>query len=157
MADYEDPDALIAKAKLLKAKMIYLANPDNPMGTHHSAEVIQRMIDSVPKESLLVLDEAYIELAPDGVAPKLDVLNKNVIRLRTFSKAYGLAGARVGYAIGHVDLVKSFDKIRNHFGVNTIGQKAALAALKDQKYISQVRNSIELGRERLIKLRKKMV
>ena len=149
LADYEDPDALIAKAKLLKAKMIYLANPDNPMGTHHSAEVIQRMIDSVPKESLLVLDEAYIELAPDGVAPKLDVLNKNVIRLRTFSKAYGLAGARVGYAIGHVDLVKSFDKIRNHFGVNTIGQKAALAALKDQKYISQVRNSIELGRERI--------
>ena len=91
--------------------MIYIANPDNPMGTHHSAETIQRMIDSVPKESLLVLDEAYIELAPDGVAPKLDISNKNIIRLRTFSKAYGLAGARVGYAIGHTDLVKSFDKL----------------------------------------------
>ena len=149
LADYEDPDALIEKARQYKAKMIYLANPDNPMGTHHSAETIQRMIDSVPKESLLVLDEAYIELAPDGVAPKLDISNKNIIRLRTFSKAYGLAGARVGYAIGHTDLVKSFDKIRNHFGVNTIGQKAALAALKDQDYVSKVKVSIVQGRERI--------
>ena len=149
LADYEDPDALIEKARQHKAKMIYIANPDNPMGTHHSAETIQRMIDSVPKESLLVLDEAYIELAPDGVAPKLDISNKNIIRLRTFSKAYGLAGARVGYAIGHTDLVKSFDKIRNHFGVNTIGQKAALAALKDQDYVSKVKVSIEQGRERI--------
>jgi len=149
LADYEDPDALIEKARQYKAKMIYIANPDNPMGTYHSAETIQRMIDSVPKESLLVLDEAYIELAPDGVAPKLDISNKNIIRLRTFSKAYGLAGARVGYAIGHTDLVKSFDKIRNHFGVNTIGQKAALAALKDQDYVSKVKVSIEQGRERI--------
>ena len=149
LADYEDPDALIEKAKEYNAKMIYIANPDNPMGTHHSAKTIQRMIDSVPKESLLVLDEAYIELAPDGVAPKLDISNKNIIRLRTFSKAYGLAGARVGYAIGHTDLVKSFDKIRNHFGVNTIGQKAALAALKDQDYVSKVKVSIEQGRERI--------
>ena len=149
LADYEDPDALIEKARQYKAKMIYIANPDNPMGTHHSAETIQRMIDSVPKESLLVLDEAYIKLAPDGVAPKLDISNKNIIRLRTFSKAYGLAGARVGYAIGHTDLVKSFDKIRNHFGVNTIGQKAALAALKDQDYVSKVKVSIEQGRERI--------
>ena len=149
LADYEDPDALIEKARQYKAKMIYIANPDNPMGTHHSAETVQRMIDSVPKESLLVLDEAYIELAPDGVAPKLDISNKNIIRLRTFSKAYGLAGARVGYAIGHTDLVKSFDKIRNHFGVNTIGQKAALAALKDQDYVSKVKVSIEQGRERI--------
>jgi len=149
LADYEDPDALIEKAKEYNAKMIYIANPDNPMGTHHSAKTIQRMIDSVPKESLLVLDEAYIELAPDGVAPKLDISNKNIIRLRTFSKAYGLAGARVGYAIGHIDLVKSFDKIRNHFGVNTIGQKAALAALKDQDYVSKVKVSIEQGRERI--------
>ena len=152
LADYEDPDALIEKARQYKAKMIYIANPDNPMGTHHSAETIQRMIDSVPKESLLVLDEAYIELAPDGVAPKLDISNKNIIRLRTFSKAYGLAGARVGYAIGHTDLVKSFDKIRNHFGVNTIGQKAALAALKDQDYVSKVKVSIEQGRERITQI-----
>jgi len=147
--DYEDPKALIEKAKEQNAKMIYLANPDNPMGTHHTASIIQEMIDSVPDGSLLVLDEAYIELAPQGTAPKIDILNKNVIRLRTFSKAYGLAGARVGYAIGHMDLIKSFDKIRNHFGVNTIGQKAALAALKDQPYVEEVCKSISLGRERI--------
>ncbi|MDB0033415.1 pyridoxal phosphate-dependent aminotransferase [Amylibacter sp.] len=147
--DYEDPKALIAKAKEQNAKMIYLANPDNPMGTYHTASIIQEMIDSVPDGSLLVLDEAYIELAPQGTAPKIDILNKNVIRLRTFSKAYGLAGARVGYAIGHMDLIKSFDKIRNHFGVNTIGQKAALAALKDQLYVAEVCRSISLGRERI--------
>ncbi len=147
--DFEDPDALLSQAKLSGAKMIYIANPDNPMGTHHNAEKIQTMIDSVPDDCLLVLDEAYIELAPNGVASTIDVTNKNVIRLRTFSKAYGLAGARVGYAIGHIDLIKAFDKIRNHFGVNTIGQKAALAALKDQAYVLKIRSAVEHGRNRV--------
>lgn len=150
--DFEDPDALIAKARETNAKMIYIANPDNPMGTHHSAKRMQAMIDAVPQGTLLVLDEAYIELAPDGVAPAVDVRNKNVLRFRTFSKAYGLAGARIGYAIGHVDLIKSFDKIKNHFGLNVIGQKAALAALQDQEYIADIRAAVAAGRERVAQI-----
>jgi histidinol-phosphate aminotransferase len=150
--DFEDPDALIEKAEQVDAKMIYIANPDNPMGTHHSAERIQAMIDAVPEGTLLVLDEAYIELAPDGVAPAVDVNNKNVLRFRTFSKAYGLAGARIGYAIGHVDLIKSFDKIKNHFGLNVIGQKAALAALHDQEYVASIQVAVAAGRKRVAQI-----
>ena len=98
--DHEDPDALIAKARATGAKLIYLANPDNPMGSWHDANTIGRMIGSVPDGCLLVLDEAYIDLAPEGTAPPVDPADTRVIRMRTFSKGYGMAGARVGYAIG---------------------------------------------------------
>ncbi|GHA60413.1 histidinol-phosphate aminotransferase [Amylibacter ulvae] len=136
--DFEDPDALIAMANKAQPKLIYFANPDNPMGTVHSLNAVQKMIDEVPDGSLLILDEAYIECAPDGSSPAFDTDNPNVIRMRTFSKAYGMAGARVGYAIGHVDLIRAFDKVRNHFGIPKISQMAALAALNDQQYLSQV-------------------
>jgi histidinol-phosphate/aromatic aminotransferase/cobyric acid decarboxylase-like protein len=103
--DREDPDALLAKAKEVDASLIYFSNPDNPMGSVNPASRVQSLIDNVPTGSLLCLDEAYVEFAPiaaDGggggssVAPPIDVSNVNVIRMRTFSKAYGLAGARWG-------------------------------------------------------------
>jgi histidinol-phosphate aminotransferase len=150
--DHEDPDALIEKARETGAKLIYIANPDNPMGTHHSADVMQRMIDNLPSGCLLILDEAYIELAPENTATKLDVTDENVIRFRTFSKAYGLAGARVGYGIAHHDLIKSFDKIRNHFGVSVISQRAALAAVNDQKYLHEIHTAVDNGRKRIAEI-----
>jgi histidinol-phosphate aminotransferase len=150
--DYEDPDALIAKARDTGAKLVYIANPDNPMGTHHNADVIQHMIDNLPDGCLLILDEAYIELAPENTAPPLDITAKNVIRFRTFSKAYGLAGLRVGYGIAHHDLVKSFDKIRNHFGMSGISQRAALAAVNDQTYLSEIQSAVAKGRERIAQI-----
>jgi histidinol-phosphate aminotransferase len=150
--DHEDPDALIAKARKTDAKLIYIANPDNPMGTRHSADVMQRMIDNIPDGCLLILDEAYIELAPENTAPSLDVTNKNVIRFRTFSKAYGLAGARIGYGIAHCDLIKSFDKIRNHFGVSVVSQRAALAAALDQDYLSEIQTAVANGRDRIAQI-----
>ncbi len=150
--DHEDPDALIAKARETNAKLIYIANPDNPMGTHHSADVMQRMIDNIPEGCLLILDEAYIELAPNNTAPPLDVTNKNVIRFRTFSKAYGMAGARIGYGITHSALIKSFDKIRNHFGVSVISQRAALAATLDQTYLSKIQTAVAKGRDRITQI-----
>ena len=113
--DCEDPESLIAKAIEVSAKMIYFANPDNPMGSWHSANVVNSLIDDLPKSTLLVLDEAYVELAPVGTAPALRPNTPNVIRMRTFSKAYGMAGARVGYAIGPKKLIAAFDKVRNHF------------------------------------------
>ncbi len=127
--DHEDPDALIARATETRAKLIYLSNPDNPMGTWHPAATIARMIDTVPDGTLLILDEAYADLAPDGTVPPLTPEDPRVIRMRTFSKGYGMAGARVGYAIGHPDLILAFDKVRNHFGLSRVSQAGALAAL----------------------------
>ncbi|OUS07146.1 histidinol-phosphate aminotransferase [Rhodobacterales bacterium 52_120_T64] len=147
--DFEDPEALINKAQQVDASLIYLANPDNPMGTWHNAAVLQEMIGNVPKGSVLCLDEAYLEFAPEGTAPELDIENCNVIRMRTFSKAYGMAGARVGYAIGHADLINSFNKVRNHFGMNRASQAGALAALEDQQYLTQTLARVAAGKQRI--------
>ena len=151
-SDHEDPDALIEKAAEVGARLIYLANPDNPMGTVNSADAVQRAIDAVPKGCLLVLDEAYLEFAPDGTAPPLDTGNARVIRMRTFSKAYGMAGARVGYAIGAIELIASFNKIRNHFGVCRISQAGALAALADQPYLRRTIAEVAAARDRITQI-----
>lgn len=150
--DHEDPEALVAKAAEIGAKMVYLANPDNPMGTWHDTAKILAAIDALPDGCLMVLDEAYVEFAPDGTAPPFDVEDTRVIRMRTFSKAYGMAGVRVGYAIGSSDLIRSFDKVRNHFGINRIGQAGALAALKDQRFLSDVIAEVARGRARIAQI-----
>lgn len=150
--DMEDTEALIAKAREVAPKLIYLANPDNPMGTAHPAETVAKMVEQVPDGSLLILDEAYVEFAPDGIAPQIDPADPRVIRMRTFSKGYGMAGARVGYAMGTPDLIRAFDKIRNHFGMSRISQAGALAALEDQQYLSQVRDEVAAARERLARI-----
>lgn len=136
--DREDTDSLLALARREKARIIYFANPDNPMGTWWNADTVSRLIAAVPDDIYLMLDEAYGEFAPAGTMPPLDVSRPNVLRFRTFSKAYGMAGMRVGYAIGHPDLIGAFDKIRNHFGVTRLGQRAAIAALADQPHLHQV-------------------
>lgn len=140
--DCEDPEALLDAAKEHGARLIYIANPDNPMGTVHDAATIQQMIDNVPDDALLCLDEAYIEFADDGIAPAIDIINPNVIRFRTFSKAYGMAGARIGYAIAEKNLAVSFNKVRNHFGVSRISQTGALAALADQVYLQSIQQKV---------------
>ncbi len=150
--NYEDPAALVAKAAEVDAKLIYLANPDNPMGTIHDARVIQAAIDAVPDGTVLILDEAYVEFAAKGIAAPFDINDPRVIRMRTFSKAYGLAGVRVGYAIGHAGLIKSFDKIRNHFGLSRSGQIGAMAAFQDQAYLAQTVANVAAARERISKI-----
>ncbi|MCA0045131.1 pyridoxal phosphate-dependent aminotransferase [Celeribacter litoreus] len=147
--EHEDPEALIAKATEVGAKLVYLSNPNNPMGSVHSADTVQNMIDAVPDGCLMILDEAYTEFAPDSTHPALDTSSKKVIRFRTFSKAYGMAGARVGYGIAHRDIAQSFDKIRNHFGVNRVAQAGALAALGDQSYLAQTLECVREGREKI--------
>lgn len=153
--DHEDPEALIDAAIEHDAKLIYLANPDNPMGTWHSADVIANMIDRVPAGCLLILDEAYVEFAPDGTAPKIDITNETVIRMRTFSKAHGMAGARVGYGIGANNLILSFNKIRNHFGMCRISQSGALAALHDTAYLSEIVSKVSKSRDRIGEIAKR--
>ncbi|KJZ17902.1 pyridoxal phosphate-dependent aminotransferase [Loktanella sp. S4079] len=150
--DHEDPDALIEKAREVGAKLIYIANPDNPMGTWHTADVINRMIARIPDGCMLVLDEAYIELAPDGTAPEMQVDNPNLIRMRTFSKGYGMAGARVGYAIGEADVINGFNKVRNHFGMCRISQAGALAALHDQEWLAHIKSQVSQSREHINKI-----
>ena len=151
-ADYEDPEHLIAKAREVGAKLIYISNPDNPMGTWHSAATIQRMIESVPRDCLLLLDEAYVELAPDGTAPAINTNDARVIRLRTFSKGYGMAGARVGYALGHKTLISAFNRVRNHFGMSRISQAGALEALADQDWLGDVCNKVDAARKTLYQI-----
>lgn len=152
--DHEDPEALLAKAAATGAKLIYLANPDNPMGSWHPAGTIAAMMDAVPDGTLLALDEAYVDLAPEGTAPPLVPDDPRVIRFRTFSKGYGMAGARVGYAMGAAPLIAAFDKVRNHFAMSRVSQAGALAALADQGWLGQVRAKVAQSRDRLAAIAK---
>ena len=147
--DHEDPAALLTRAEDLGAKLLYFCNPDNPMGSWHSARIVQRMIDAVPDGTLMVLDEAYADAAPDGTVPPIDAGDTRVIRMRTFSKLYGLAGLRVGYAIGAAPLIAMFDRVRNHFGVGRLVQTGALAALRDQAWLRHVQAEVAAVRDGL--------
>jgi histidinol-phosphate aminotransferase len=147
--DREDPAALLAAAAREQSPLVYFCNPDNPTGSRWPAADVQRLVDGVPHGALLCLDEAYGEFAPDGTAPPLDVSDPRVLRFRTFSKAYGMAGARIGYAIGEAGVIASFDKIRNHFGVNLIAQAGALASLGDPEHLASVVARVKAARERI--------
>lgn len=146
--DHSDPEALIAAA--MGAKLVYIANPDNPMGSHHAADVILGMLDALPQGSLLVLDEAYIDFAPK--APQIAADDPRVIRLRSFSKSYGLAGLRLGYAICARHLAQAFDRVRNHFGVGRVVQAAGLAALSDQAHLDFVLAGTVTARAKLAEI-----
>ena len=147
--DREDPEALVAKATEVGAKLVYLANPDNPMGSWHGAAAIEAMVAAMPEGTLLALDEAYVEFAPADAVPRIDAEDPRVIRLRTFSKAHGMAGARVGYGIGAAPVISAFDKVRNHFGMSRISQEGALAALADPGWLGHVRAEVERARARI--------
>ncbi|MBV1897068.1 MAG: pyridoxal phosphate-dependent aminotransferase [Rhodobacteraceae bacterium] len=150
--DHEDPASLFAKAAKVDAKLIYIANPDNPMGTWQSGADIVAALDKLPDGCLLILDEAYVECAPTGTAAPIDADDPRVIRMRTFSKAYGMAGARVGYAIAAPALISAFNKVRNHFGMNRASQAGALAALRDESWLGQVQSKIDAARKRIAKI-----
>jgi histidinol-phosphate aminotransferase len=147
--DREDPEALLAAARRERAPLVYFANPDSPMGSWWGAPDVQDMMDRVPDGTLLIVDEAYSDTAPAAAVPPIDVSRPSVLRLRTFSKAYGMAGVRVGYAIGEAGVIKAFDKVRNHFDVSRIGQAGAIAALGDQAHLQSVVSRIARARARI--------
>lgn len=149
--DHEDLEGLLAAVKRENAPLVYLANPDNPMGSWHKGDDIVTFARALPETTLLILDEAYGETAPPGSVPTIESLigMPNVIRTRTFSKAYGMAGSRVGYVISTPENANAFDKIRNHFGMNRIAVSAALAALDDQAYLEETLARIKAARERI--------
>lgn len=147
--DREDLAALLAAAREHRARVLYVSNPDNPMGSWWPAEALARLTAALPDGLLMLLDEAYCDTAPSDAVPPIDVANPQVLRLRTFSKAYGLAGARIGYALGAPELIAVFEKVRNHYGINRVGQIGALAALADQPYLEETVRRIDRARERI--------
>ena len=138
-------------------KIIYIANPDNPMGTYITKEELDKFYAHVPKRVLVILDEAYFEFAahieeyPDSMKYRYD----NVITLRTFSKAYGLAGLRIGYGFSHETLINNLLKVKVPFEPSYFAQVAGRAALDDNKFMektirlnikemSKIENSIDV-------------
>ncbi|MER8449622.1 pyridoxal phosphate-dependent aminotransferase [Mesorhizobium sp. M1428] len=147
--DRENLDGLLAAVAREKAPLVYLSNPDNPMGSWWEAAEISRFIEALPETTMLVLDEAYGELGPASALPPIDVARPNVIRMRTFSKAYGLAGIRCGYAVAEAQVIRDFEKIRNHYGVSRMAQIAGVEALADQAWLESVVPRVAAGRRRI--------
>ncbi|MER8490904.1 pyridoxal phosphate-dependent aminotransferase [Mesorhizobium australicum] len=147
--DRESLDSLLAAVVREKAPLVYLSNPDNPMGSWWEADEVIRFIEALPETSMLVLDEAYGELGPASALPPIDISRPNVIRMRTFSKAYGLAGIRCGYAVAETQVISDFEKIRNHYGVSRMAQIAGVEALADQAYLKTVVARVAAGRRRI--------
>ncbi|MBK7033955.1 MAG: aminotransferase class I/II-fold pyridoxal phosphate-dependent enzyme [Ignavibacteria bacterium] len=140
-----DVQALVA-AVTDRTKVIYIANPNNPTGTYITHDELVWIMDNVPSSTLVVLDEAYVEyarhLAPDTYPDALSMPYQNLLCLRTFSKAYGLAALRIGYAIGHPDVVQWLIRTKLPFDPNGPGCAAAVAALDDQDFVHE---SVELN------------
>ncbi len=147
--DAEDPEALLAAVQAHDAPLVFLANPDNPMGSWLPAARIAALVAALPGDAVLCLDEAYADFMPAGALLPLDMSEPRVIRMRTFSKAHGLAGLRVGYALGHADLIAAFDRVRNHYGMGRVAQAGALAALRDRDWLAGVVRDVAAARERI--------
>lgn len=141
----------MAKMISSRTKMVYIANPNNPTGTYITKKEFEEFMDAVPEDVLVIMDEAYFEYAHhiDDYPHSLDYDYANVITLRTFSKAYGLAGFRIGYGIGHRDLIGNMMKTKLTFEPTRLAQVAAEAALKDEEFLQHSVRVVEEGRERL--------
>lgn len=137
--DYKFDIIKIAEAIKPDTKIIYIANPNNPTGTYVSKTEFDFLMKHVPKHTLVILDEAYFEFAKnlEDYPDSMDYRYDNVITLRTFSKAYGLAGIRVGYGFAHEDLIANLTKIKLPFEPNLIAQLGAIGALRDKPHLKR--------------------
>lgn len=141
-----DLPAMLKSATENRVKMVFIANPNNPTGTFLSADALLSFMRGLPADILVVLDEAYNEYLPED--KRYDSVSwlkefPNLIISRTFSKAYGLAGLRVGYALAHEQVTDMINRVRQPFNVNSVAQAAAVAALRD---VSFVKKTFELNR-----------
>jgi histidinol-phosphate aminotransferase len=153
-----DLEAMLA-AITPKTRLVFVANPNNPTGTIVSPEALQNFIQAVPPQVVIALDEAYIEF----LGRKLDLvpevaagLRPNLILMRTFSKIYGLAGLRIGYGIGHPELIAALEKVRQPFNINAFSQAGALAALDDTKHVEKTQRINQRGIKLFTKAFKRM-
>lgn len=140
--------AAISQAVSARTKIIIINNPNNPTGTAVSRAAWEDFLHALPSRVIVVVDEAYIEFAdlttvPQGLAYLRD--DRPLIGLRTFSKAYGLAGLRIGYGYGPHELISCLDKLRSPFNVNSLAQAAAVAALDDEDFLARTREVVKTG------------
>lgn len=146
-----DLDA-IADRISARTKLIFVANPNNPTGTWLPEAALRAFLARVPERVIVVLDEAYFEYVeqrdyPNGIALLLD--HPNVIVARTFSKAYGLAGLRIGYGISRPEIADLLNRVRQPFNVSHVGQAAAVAALDDAEHLARARETNREGMRQL--------
>ncbi|MBU0678548.1 MAG: histidinol-phosphate transaminase [Verrucomicrobia bacterium] len=142
-----DLEAMSA-AVTVRTKIVFVANPNNPTGTMVDGEQIDAFVAKIPRDVVIVFDEAYVELLPPEEAP--DVLkylsvDRPVYIVRTFSKTYGLAGLRVGYAFAKKECIDLLHHVRQPFNVNAAAQIAAVAALGDEKHVTKTRWMVREG------------
>ena len=147
-SDYRHDPAAMREALTHATRLVYICNPNNPTGTLLAPAEIEVILDSVGPDTLVVLDEAYIDyvdptLRPDSIS--LLARYPQLVVARTFSKAYGLASLRVGYGIMHPDLVDAIARIRPTFSVNALAQRAALAALADRAFLQRTQSLNRAG------------
>ncbi|MEM7391090.1 MAG: histidinol-phosphate transaminase [Verrucomicrobiota bacterium] len=138
----------MAEAINERTRIVFIANPNNPTGTMVGREALDRFMERVPTEVLVVLDQAYVELLPDE--KRTNVLQyiregRNVCVLRTFSKAYGLAGLRIGYAMAPGPIIDLLGRTRQPFNANAMAQAAAIAALDDIEHLDRTRKMVRDG------------
>lgn len=132
-----------------KTKLIFLCNPNNPTATIVGGRAFEEFLSKLPEHVILVMDEAYAEFVEDADYPRSIELVKsgrNIIVARTFSKVYGLAGARVGYGVAPKHLIALLRKVALPFGVNRMGQAGALAALEDEEFVARTLENNKQGR-----------
>jgi histidinol-phosphate aminotransferase len=143
----------MAKAVTPKTRIIFVCNPNNPTGTYVTTAEVTALLEAVPPDVIVVFDEAYYEYVtasdyPDTLA--LLATGRNIVVLRTFSKIYGLAGLRIGYAVSTPEIVQHLNRIRPPFNTNTLAQKGALAALEDEEHVQESRRMNSEGRQFLL-------
>ena len=133
-----------------RTRIVFVANPNNPTGTLAPREEVIKFVNDVPDDVLLVMDEAYLDFLdnPLDLSPLVrQGTRPNLILMRTFSKIHGLAGLRIGYGIGHPELIAAMEKIRQPFNINLLAQTAALAALDDVEHVRKTRANNFAGLE----------
>jgi histidinol-phosphate aminotransferase len=142
-----DLDAMLA-AITPQTRVVFVANPNNPTGTHVDRDALLRFVNAVPQHLLVALDEAYIEFLDNPLDLGSEIaagLRPNVLLMRTFSKVYGLAGLRLGYGIGSPDLIAALEKIRQPFNINALSQAGAIGALDDTAHVEKTRRNNARG------------
>jgi histidinol-phosphate aminotransferase len=148
---YHDIHAMLGRVTE-RTKLFFVCNPNNPTGTIVKKDDIKYLMDNIPEHVIVVFDEAYCEYVEDPDYPRSMEYFKdgrNVVVFRTFSKAYGLAGLRVGYGFMNEELANVFHAVRNPFNVNSLAQAAALAALEDQDNVRRVVEGNSNGKRQL--------
>lgn len=133
-----DIEGMIEAVRRVNPRLVYLANPDNPSGSLTPKQKVMDLLAATGPNSFFVLDEAYAEFATNGELPQIEAADPRVIRLRTFSKVFGMAGSRIGYAIAAPETIASWNKIKLHFSVNRVAIAAAIGSLEDTEHEAMV-------------------